>query len=384
MNDRRLAGRGAIALLLAGLMMFALARPAGAATAAEEMAIRARMEKGIAEVRKREFDQAIYDFSFALRLNPDARHTAELYGNRGGAYAGNDDLERAMADADGAVKVDPEYFGGYQVRGLVHYLKREFEAALAEFKTALRLNPSYSQLYVNRGNVFRALGDQVRARADFDRAITLGPTNFYAFINRGNSYVESGNVEAALADFHRSIVINPHQGEAYCDRAMLYMDQGKFSEALKDWNDYVRLNPTDMRGYAARGFAYSKQGNYRDAVADLQKAIELASANAELLNALAWIRATCPDAAFRSGETAMACARQACELGEWKHSEAVDALAAACAEAGHFDEAVKYQKQALELKPRLENRAGMQKRLALYESGKPYREEPAASPTPGR
>jgi tetratricopeptide (TPR) repeat protein len=52
-------------------------------------------------------------------------------------------------------------------------------------------------------------------------------------------------------------------------------------------------------------------------------------------------------------------------------------LAAAYAEAGDFDRAVKYQKQALQMTPtHNENIDAAKARLELYAHYKPYREEP--------
>jgi len=53
----------------------------------------------------------------------------------------------------------------------------------------------------------------------------------------------------------------------------------------------------------------------------------------------------------------------------------MDTFAAALAEAGNFADAVKYEEQALAMKELpSESRADLQKRLALYESHKPFRD----------
>ena len=54
----------------------------------------------------------------------------------------------------------------------------------------------------------------------------------------------------------------------------------------------------------------------------------------------------------------------------------LDTLAAASAEVGDFANAVKWQKQALQLID-VKDRAEFQSRLELYQAHKPYREVPA-------
>jgi serine/threonine-protein kinase len=61
-------------------------------------------------------------------------------------------------------------------------------------------------------------------------------------------------------------------------------------------------------------------------------------------------------------------------LTEWKQSGYFDTLAAAYAEAGEFDEAVRWQTKAMEEVPESE-KADFHVRLELYKAGKPYRDE---------
>ncbi len=131
---------------------------------------------------------------------------------------------------------------------------------------------------------------------------------------------------------------------AYYNRAKTKMSGGKFAEAISDCEEAVRVDP----GYAL------------------------------LLNGLAWLRATCLVAEFRDGARAVEQASKACELTNFKKAHYVGTLAAAYAEAGDFDSAVKQQKKAIDLLTAEEEylRADFEERLKLYQSGKPYRESP--------
>ena len=92
------------------------------------------------------------------------------------------------------------------------------------------------------------------------------------------------------------------------------------------------------------------------------------------MNSLAWLRATCPEAGIRDGKEAVETALKACELSEWKDSGIIDTLAAAYAEAGDFDQAIKYQKQVLQMVEPSTHDGKLRQRLALYGKHKPYRE----------
>ena len=75
--------------------------------------------------------------------------------------------------------------------------------------------------------------------------------------------------------------------------------------------------------------------------------------------------------------------RAACELTAHRVPGYLDTLAAAHAEAGQFDDAIRWQEKAIEL-VEAEKKADYESRLVLYRAGKPYREldDPAEAPSP--
>jgi hypothetical protein len=89
----------------------------------------------------------------------------------------------------------------------------------------------------------------------------------------------------------------------------------------------------------------------------------------------AWLRATCPDAHYRDGKLAVESAWRACELTDWQSPGELEVLAAACAEAGDFRSAVKWQEKAVTLTVEPADVPPCQTRLSLYVAGKPFREQ---------
>ena len=89
---------------------------------------------------------------------------------------------------------------------------------------------------------------------------------------------------------------------------------------------------------------------------------------------MAWLMATCTEASLRDGDLAVKYAEKACALTNWEDPHAIGTLAAACAEAGKFEDAVKWEEKAHALySPELKQKWAFL--LELYKSGKPYRQE---------
>jgi len=160
-------------------------------------------------------------------------------------------------------------------------------------------------------------------------------------------------------------------------RGDAYLGKGDFDKAAADFAKAVTLIPKSTAEYVWRGFTYQKMGNYKAATSDYVKGLALSPDDDRALNSITWLRATCPEASVRDGREAIRAGTKACELRRWKDSASIDTLAAAYAETGNFDQAVKLQQQALQVRSIApDRRQSMQERLASYQKHKPYRQSP--------
>ena len=117
----------------------------------------------------------------------------------------------------------------------------------------------------------------------------------------------------------------------------------------------------------------------RGGKAQFAEAIRLDPGCAEAYNASAMLMAACPEAKFRDGKKAVEFATRACELTKSKNPIILDTLAAAQAEAGDFDAAVRTQKKAIGLLKDEQRKDDYRSRLVLYQANGVIVRRPAAS-----
>ncbi len=288
------------------------------------------------------YEDEIALWSDVVAMNISATQAAPAVMNRGNAYSANGDPDRALQDYDEAIRLDPENAGGY----------------------------------VNRALALARNGDVAAAMTDYAKAIALNPQQWQAYFNRAAELRDRGQLREALNDLNKVMELNPEFTGAYMNRANIYVRQGELDKAVADYNAALLRDPNLGVGYITRADIFLRKKDYRHALWDLQTALRMKIKKPErVLNSLAWLRATCPEAEIRNGREAMELALKACELSQWKDWGMIDTLAAAYAEQGNFDQAIKYQKQVLEIGKSSNDYDKIKQRLALYERHTPFRED---------
>ena len=132
------------------------------------------------------------------------KNLAQAFTNRGLAYKRKGLWDRAIADYDEAIRLNPDLAETFNNRGNAYYYKGQLDRALEDYDEAIRLKPDFALAFGNRGNVYRKKGQFDRAIEDYDEAIRLEPDNAQVFADRGLAYEKKGEPTQALRDFKRA------------------------------------------------------------------------------------------------------------------------------------------------------------------------------------
>ncbi|MGO9108231.1 MAG: tetratricopeptide repeat protein [Thermoguttaceae bacterium] len=353
--------------------------------------------------------EAMAHFSEAIRIKGDDYHARNNLGSilyKQGNYQGA--IENYLA----ALQAKPSYALAHNNLGVALLkLGRGAEAEQA-FREALRLNPEYDDAENNLGMALAMQNRWSEAIPHYRRALELAPEEAQPHMNLGLALAAEGSVVEGVKECEAAVKMNPEDVDGHNELAKLYHSLGRLREAADQWAEVLRRNPAHAAAAKGLGMVLVKAGRGRDAVPLLQVAVAAAPRDLEArkykafahvaskqpreamaefreilrqdpknqnaLNSLAWIEATHADAAIRHGKDALELAQKAVGLQKNDVPELLDTLAAAYAEAGRFEEAVVTARKAKKAAQQRTDRAlldGIDARLKLYESGKPYREE---------
>jgi tetratricopeptide (TPR) repeat protein len=340
--------------------------------------------RGLILVQLDRHDEALADFDEAIRLAPawalPHLHRAGLRRSLGQLEPALDDYDRAVELAKGAspeaahAEENPMLALAYCHRGDARFDGFLEEEAEADFAEARGIHPPtaaafLSDMWMRRGLFARAVGE-------FTALVELHPEDARGYIGRGQAREQLGDLEEADGDYSEAIRLQPEGGLGLVLRASIRHRQGRIDDALADLSEHLRQHPDDWMALLFRASLHRERKDWGAAADDLNAAHRAAPESPPVCNNLAWMLATCPEAGFRDGPRAVSLARRACEATDWKHPYYLGTLGAALAEVGDFDEAARWQSEALALYPAEEKPAG-EARLELYRAGQPYREWPA-------
>lgn len=248
------------------------------------------------------------------------------------------------------------------------------------FDTAQK-NPSGWMPYNNLGVISAEEGDYQKALAYFEKAASLNPHIAEVHGNLCLAYGKMGQTDLAIQHGLQAIGIQPEWFKPYSYLGSVFWAKGERRKAASYFREALVREPKDAQTYYNLGLLYTREAEDfpdirpREAISYLEKALLLQSGSPQFLSVLAQTLATHPDPTIRNGERAVLLAEEACRQTHYRVPIFLDTLAAAYAEAGQFQSAIKAAQRAIELAASQHRDtfvSQLQERLRLYQSGMPY------------
>lgn len=243
------------------------------------------------------------------------------------------------------------------------------------FGHALRVTENNYVAHTGLGNVFAHDGDLDAAAAHFREALRIEPGQLEAHHNLAGILLQRGDAAGAIAHYRVAIRLKPDYVKAHVNLGLALDAAGAHRAAIAHYLRAADLDPDSYRSQELLAGAMARAGNDAEAALRYRRALELRPDSLPAAHSLAWLLSTSPDADVRQGHLALALAERCAESSGFNDPYALGTLAAASAETGRFEDAVRWQSRAAELAPAAA-RELFEQRLELYRGGSPLREGP--------
>ena len=102
----------------------------------------------------------------------------------------------------------------FLLRGMAYNRKKQYDKAIADYDSAIRLQPDDADVYFLRGLAYATIKRYDRAIQDFDQRIKLKPSDALAFKNRGVAKRLIGDTAGSDADFAQAKQLTPSPDES--------------------------------------------------------------------------------------------------------------------------------------------------------------------------
>lgn len=294
------------------------------------------LDAGQEALKTREIEKAVASFEKAKDLKPGYAQTLVLLGD---ALTAKGDLEGAIRYFRQAIEIDKTDLVAYTFLGAALIQKKDYENAFKCFDFAVGVNSMNFNAQAGLAGVLALMGRPAESLPHFEQAVSINPDNVANRYNYGATLNSLEKFDEAVEQFRFVLSKDPSHPQAHIDLAVALNRRGDPAGAIREYKAARTITPDDPR----------------------------------LLNNLAWLLATASNRGLRDGARAVELAQALCLKTDYKVPAALDTLAAALAQTGKFEEAVKWAARSLEMTNAAEAVYGMRNQLlALYKEKKPF------------
>lgn len=172
-----------------------------------------------------------------------APYSARAHDNLGLAYINRREHEKAIAEFNKTIELQPRYYLAYYNAGVVYQLLNRLDLARSSYETCLKINPQNFRAYYNLGILYKKEGELDKAVSAYENAISLDPRHPFVYNNLGVVFMEKREGDRAEQTFKRAAEIDPGYVSAYFNLGNLYYRTGRYNLAVEAYRTVLKLQP---------------------------------------------------------------------------------------------------------------------------------------------
>jgi Flp pilus assembly protein TadD len=227
-------------------------------------------------------------WSHALACTTDNRVAEE---NAGQALYQHGKIDEAIVHLERALQIEPNDAIAHGALGAVLLRTERRDEGLDHLQNSLRLDPKQASVHSSLGVAFLEAGNLTDSLRHLEEAVTIDPDDSDAHFNLGNTFLHLARPKDAVAEYHRAFQLNPNDIEALNNMAWVLATwpdpagrDGVRALQLAEKADGLTEHRSSVHS-ATLAAAYAEVGRFSDAVAAGQRALQLATDEANAARA---------------------------------------------------------------------------------------------------
>jgi tetratricopeptide (TPR) repeat protein len=236
-------------------------------------AMKGLIQRGQAYAESGRPNEAIVDFSAAIKLDPKY---AEAWCHRGTVYGQLGQVDKAIGDLSKAIALEADY-AAWVNRGITYTRLRKWDQALVDLSKATELDPKQATGWQALGDALRGQGKLADAEAAYRQAIRLKPEYANAHSSLGVLLCDDKRDYAgAIIAFRKAIRLKPDEASYRFNLGNALQGHGKLGEAQAAYRQAIRLKPDCAEAHNNLGsLLCDHKRDYAGAVIAFREAIRL-------------------------------------------------------------------------------------------------------------
>ena len=179
----------------------------------------------------------------------------------------NDLRNKAVADVEKALVLNPKNAAAYNLRGYMKSLSNKDDEAIADYSKAIEIDPKFIKPYYNRGNSKFEKKDYDGAIADYTKIIEFEPNNIPALTKRSYTFSTKNNLKLsreAISDLLKLAKLEPKNKKHYEIIEYLVLNSAYPYTYADIFKDYIAINPNSPEGYLGLARSQASVERYYD------------------------------------------------------------------------------------------------------------------------
>ncbi|MBI5091951.1 MAG: tetratricopeptide repeat protein [Candidatus Hydrogenedentes bacterium] len=184
---------------------------------------------------------------------------------------------QAAAYYDCALRFDPKQAEAQTGIGIIALAQHKPGDAITAFRKALAISSAFREAYGGLGEALHANGDTDGALDVYRKLLGLCAAEPKAQFNLGQLLYEKNDLDGAIAAYQKYIALLPNDPDGYARLAFPLEDKGDLDGALAAYKKALSLNPNYIDAYVNMGHLIEKRNDAKGAENAYRSALALQS-----------------------------------------------------------------------------------------------------------